>query len=243
MDTQFQPSFIPKKPVVGSISGSRSSGGVLYYIGTLVFTVTLLASGAVFGYEFYLNGNIAKMESDLSAARAALQPTLIKDLSRANNRFISAEEILNNHVVISSFFNLLQRLTLQSIRFSAFAYDIKQEGVVITMKGEARSYANVALQSKIFSEDPAFTSVLFSDLDLNPKGNVVFTVKATIDPRTISYAAMINALYGQTQINNETPATPSNATTTQTTPVSQPVSTTTPRAATTTVSTSTTRQP
>lgn len=225
MDTQFQPSFIPKKPVTSATGGSRSSGSVFYYIGVLVFSCAVIASVGVWGYEYYLNSRISKMESDLASARAVLEPDLIKELSKANNRFLSAEEILKNHVTLSSFFDLLQKITLQSVRFSSFSYDIKPEGIIIVMKGEAKSYASVALQAKTFSEDPGFLSVLFSDLDLNEDGNVVFTVKATLNPEVISYAA---------QFEDVAPLPLD--------PVSVPVSTTTPVVATSspaTVATST----
>jgi hypothetical protein len=230
MDTPIQPSFIPKKPVVGQTPRSHTGGGLFYYIGSTIFTVAVVACVVLFAYQYYLNGQIAKMNLELTQAREALQPELIKALSRSSKRFASAEEILKQHVTVSAFFNVLQKLTLQTVRFSSFAYDMKPEGIVVTMKGEAKSYATVAQQAKIISEDPAFKSAQFSDLDLNTKGNVIFAMKAVINPATVSYAAGINSLLAPQ--NSQIPAQIEETapTATSSTAVSnQSTSTTTPK--------------
>jgi hypothetical protein len=214
MDTPLQPSFIPKKPIDGGPRSTRSSGGIFYFVGATIFTVAIIASLAVFGYEYYLGGRIAKMEADLTAARAALQPELIKELSRSNKRFLAADEILKTHVTVSAFFNVLQKLTLQSVRFNTFAYDMKTEGIAVVMKGEAKSYAIVAQQAKVISEDPAFNSVQFSDLDLNTKGNVTFVMKATVNPKAVSYVVGMESMLSP-QANTVTPVNTPSASTTQ----------------------------
>ena len=216
MDTPLQPSFIPKKPVVGGPQSTRSSGGIFYFISTTVFTITVIASIAVFGYELYLNGRIFKMETELADAREALQPDLIKQLSRSNSRFLSAEEILKKHVTVSALFASIEKLTLQNVRFSSFGYDTKTDDIIVIMKGEATTYATVAQQAKVIAEDPAFKTSLFSDLDLNTKGNVVFTLKATINPKAVSYESNLNTTLNpsSTQILPSLPAASSTASTT-----------------------------
>lgn len=191
--TKFQTSFIPKKPVVGPQS-TRASGGIFYVLGSIIFTIAIIASIGVFGYQKFLEGKIAKMEIDLAQAREALDPELIKEISRTNNRFVYAEEIINKHQTTSSFFNVLEKLTLQSLRFSSIVYNTDVQGLLVTLKGEAKSYSVIALQSKIFSEDKNFVDPQFSDLDLNEQGNVVFTFKSHLNPDVVSYKSMIDSL-------------------------------------------------
>ncbi|OHA99817.1 MAG: hypothetical protein A3E93_01140 [Candidatus Zambryskibacteria bacterium RIFCSPHIGHO2_12_FULL_43_12b] len=194
MDTQIQSSFIPKKPVTGSSGSSASSsanGGVLQLIGTIVFVVALTGAVGVFGYEKFLEGRIAKMQTDLEMARQELQPDLIAELSRANSRFLSAEEILNKHKIVSELFNLLETQTLPNVRFTSFGYDDNELGLTFDIKGEAKSYATLAYQAKVLSENPYIINAQFSDFDLNEDGNVVFSLKANINPNLISYEEVL----------------------------------------------------
>lgn len=191
MDTRIQTSFIPKKPVDGSHS-TKSSGGLLYLLGTVVFVVALIASALVFGYQKYLEGQIAKMEADLAQARQNLEPELITELSRADKRFIAAEEIINNHQTISELFNILESLTLQNVGFSSFGYKNDPMGMNFQLEGEARSYATVAYQAKVFSEDPRLINPQFSELDLSDEGNVVFSVKSGVDAKAVSYTELLD---------------------------------------------------
>ncbi len=191
MDTRIQTSFIPKKPVDGGHS-TKASGGILYLLGTVVFVVALIASGLVFGYQKYLEGQIAKMEADLAQARQNLEPELIAELSRADKRFIAAEEIIKNHQTLSELFNILESLTLQNVAFSSFGYKNDSAGMNFLLEGEARSYATVAYQAKVFAEDPRFVNPQFSELDLGEGGNVLFSVKSGIDGKAISYTELLD---------------------------------------------------
>jgi hypothetical protein len=192
METKIPPSFIPQKSVLNDGPSSHPTS-LFYKVGVLVFVVAVLASIGVFGYKKVLEGRIASMEADLNTARASLQPDLIQELSRANARFQSAEKLLNNHITVSSFFNLLESLTLQAVSFNKFTYLMTDSGnVSVTMGGEARSYATVALQAQTFADDDNFDNPQFSDLDLNDDGEVVFTFKSGIKPQLISYSEVFS---------------------------------------------------
>lgn len=168
---------------------------VFYLVGIIIFIFAVIASISVFAYKKYLENSISKMQVELTNAREALQPNLIKELSRANARFLSAQSLLDSHVTLSRFFDLLQTLTLQSVRFNKFAYTMNDEGKVsVTLSGEARSYSALAVQSKVFSENPNFVDTIFSNLDLNESGNVVFSFKTQVNPRLISYSTYSNSL-------------------------------------------------
>jgi hypothetical protein len=186
MDTKPQSSFIPKKP---SEAGALSrSGGLFPFIANMLFVVALIASVAVFAYDKYLSAQIGKMDEALSAARTAIQPDLINQLVRSDKRVISATQLVESHVTISSFFELLQSITLQNLQFTSFSFGSGEGGTIaVSMKGEARTYATVALQAKIFNDNENFVNPQFSNLDLNDKGDVVFSFKSQINPKIISY--------------------------------------------------------
>jgi len=214
MDNKFQPSFIPKGPVVGnSLRDADMSGGITYILAEIIFGFTIIACIGLFGYEKLLQAQIQKMSGDLQAATETVQPELIRDLSRASSRFQSAKLIINNHVTVSRLFSLLESLTLQTVRFNDFSYSADQKGALtIMMSGEARSYASVALQSDIFLNDKSFISPQFSNLDLNQKGNVTFSFKSKIDPGVVSYIKGIEQDKAQGITPNSFPPTLEEAT-------------------------------
>jgi Tfp pilus assembly protein PilN len=99
---------------------------------------------------------------------------------------------LKEHVALSLLFKKLEGLTLETVRFNTFAFETKSEGIELRLKGEARSYSAVALQEKTMAADPMFSSVVFSDLDLNERGNVVFSMKAMVRPEAVAYENTVN---------------------------------------------------
>lgn len=211
MPPKIPTSFIPQKPA--PLGHNKVSGGLFYVLGVIIFVITLALSVGVFVYKKILVSKIGNMETELSTAKAALQPELIAELSRSNARFESAKSLIASHTLLSSFFNLLESLTLKSVRFTNFSYDISEaRKVSVSMRGSATSFSTVALQAKVFSEDSNFINPQFSNLDLDKDGNVTFTFKSDIDQKLVSYKTYIDSLV--------MPATPAPTDVSTTTPES-----------------------
>src|SRR3989344_44059 len=193
MDNQFQTSFIPKKPLVSIREPSSSSRISLFStIAVVIFIVFLASAAGVYLWKRYLLGEIKNMSASVTKARAALEPSLVNDLVRLNNRIEGSKALLKGHVALSPFFSLLETLTLQSLRFTSFGFSVNGEKVVVTMSGAARSFATIALQSDVFGRNNKYIhDPLFSDLNLDKSGNVIFKFTATIDPSLVSYEKSI----------------------------------------------------
>jgi hypothetical protein len=238
MDQKFQTSFIPKKPVLETVKFGGNTSGIFYILGEIVFIFAVIISVSTFAYQKFLESQIVKMQSSMGQAKENVQPDLIHELSRANLRFVSAKQVINNHTVVSQFFNLLESLTLQTLRFSDFSYSIDQSGQInVMMTGEARSYSTVALQSDIFSKNPGLKDPQFSNLDLNSNGNVIFTFKTKVNPVVVSYVKLLGTEPSTPQAGVVAPApqpAPNPAPLASTTVSSNPTSST---------STSTTKKP
>jgi hypothetical protein len=99
----------------------------------------------------------------------------------------SAREILDNHKAPSALFDLLEDTTLTSIQFKNLSYGMKEGRMSISMGGVASSFGSVALQSDIFGENKFIQESIFSNLNLDDKGNVVFDFSAFVDTRLLSY--------------------------------------------------------
>jgi len=136
----------------------------MYFIGTLIFTIAILASIGVFVYEKYLESRISRMEQDLAAARETLDPDLINTLSKENNRIKSAEILIDNHVTLTALFDVLEKITLQDVAYTSFnlrTTEADNQGIAINLGGVTRTYAALALQADIFANDPNFLTYNF----------------------------------------------------------------------------------
>ncbi len=192
MEPKFQSSFIPKGPLVSTTSESLSSrrhkeGGLFSFIAVIIFTISVVAAFGVFGYKFYLKYSIEKMGTALDEARLALQPEVIDELTRFDNRIISTKELVSKHRLVIPIFEFLEVSTPRTVRFSDFRYSVIAQGLEIQMKGEARGYAALALLADIFNKSESFKNPLFGDLSLNDRGEVIFSFTAVVDENLISY--------------------------------------------------------
>lgn len=161
----------------------------------LAFLGLLLSAGAVAGLFFYketlVAQNIAK-DKELAGIKNTFEPATIESLVDLSGRIETAKELLSKHVVFSKLLAVLEEKTLQSVRFSKFAYRVSPEGAIeITLFGEGKSYASVALQSDLLGTVPQFKDMLFSNLSLGATGTVTFDVTFKVDPALVTYEAKI----------------------------------------------------
>lgn len=182
-------SFIPKKSLTAPVRKARGSSIGVFFLFTLVIFIGAIALAVgVFLYQQFIIKSIEQKSASLARASAAFEPSIIQEISRLDIRINSAKEILSDHKAISSFFGLLEALTLESVRFENLEYRTDEGGKTnISMRGRARNFSSVALQSDIFGQNKFIQEPIFSDLNLDKKGGVVFSFSAFIDPRLISY--------------------------------------------------------
>ncbi|PIP56015.1 MAG: hypothetical protein CO183_01555 [Candidatus Zambryskibacteria bacterium CG_4_9_14_3_um_filter_42_9] len=200
MEPKFQSSFIPKGPAVTTapntpLKGRKSEGKSFFgYIALLIFSLSVIFAVGVFGYKYYLKYSIQRMGGNLENARATLQSDVIRELTRLDNRIISSKELIARHQIVSPLFEFLEIYTPQTVRFSDFNYSIADQGIQLSMKGEARGYAALAFQADIFDNSQYFENPVFSDLTLNEKGDVTFSFKAILDPDLVSYQRKVQQI-------------------------------------------------
>ena len=192
MEPKFQSSFIPKGPI-GSSSGVPAVGqkgknrSILSYVAVIIFVLSVFLAAGVFGYKYYLKYSIESMGTALEEARGHLEPETISELTRINVRLVSTKELVSRHRAVTSLFEFIEMSTPKTVRFNNFSFAATDSGILLTMSGEARGYSALALAADIFNKSEAFENPVFSDLRLNPKGDVIFAFKAMVDPNLISY--------------------------------------------------------
>lgn len=192
MEPKFQTSFIPKRPVVAS-SGSVPPPDItrevnpLSVIANVVFVVMLFVSGALFGYKILLNNQIAEAGTNLESARETFQLDKIQEMIDANARLTASNNLLEEHIAVSGLISLIEELTVQKVRISELSY--KKQGVLsdLSIKGEVSTYNALAVQSKVFSDNPSITNIRFFDFTPTETGSVTFSFTSKVSPEVVSY--------------------------------------------------------
>lgn len=190
MAEQFQTSFIPKKTFdVGPApkAATSSVSAIISFVAVILLVLSIVSAAGVFLYERFLLTSIKNKEETLERAKSAFEPELIRQLSRIDAKFTIGEELLDSHTAPSGLLDLLEDVTLETVRFTSFSYLSDSEGLHLTMQGEARSFASVALQSDELGRNRSLRDTAFSGLTLDERGNVQFTVSAIVDPTLVSY--------------------------------------------------------
>jgi uncharacterized membrane protein YjjP (DUF1212 family) len=210
METKFQTSFIPKKPLVSSsplAPVKRRSTNVFMLLGVLLFLVSLGGAGFVLLWEQVLITAQKNYESDLNKRKNQFNPQLIEDLRRANVKIDLSRDLLKNHLAVSQAFDIISKLTIQSVRFRSFEVNaptgISREGVKLVLRGEAANFSSIAFQSDVLGKSAEYgtnkiiKNPILSDLVLDAAGNVSFTLTTQLTPTDISYEKFLAGKYGE----------------------------------------------
>jgi hypothetical protein len=198
MEPKFQTSFIPKKAVTAIPMSTKRTGtrsfGLISIITVIMFLGSIALSVGAFLYLQFTKQAIAEKTEQLTRARAAFDISLIEDLKRLDTRMKAADEIMGKHTKLTSLFDLLEESTLKTVQFETFDYSVGADGkVTISMRGNAKSYSSVALQSDLFGKNKMLQEAMFSNLDLDQKGNVTFSFTAYVDPTLLSYSDTVGS--------------------------------------------------
>lgn len=149
--------------------------------------LSILASAGVFGYEYYLKGvKVAKAE-ELERAQKAVNIDTVEGYIRLKNRLSTATTLLDQHIELSEFFDVLEQRTLQNVRFNSLTIAVDDDrSAEIEMEGVARNFNALAAQSQEFATEKRIKRAIFSGIDVNENGTVSFSLNAIVDPRLIT---------------------------------------------------------
>ncbi len=215
METKFQTSFIPKKPLVAEASvHTHGSTSILMIIGTLLFIVSLVLAGLTFVGKTLLLKVQDQSKINLAENEKRFNLPLIEDLKKANLKIDLAGQLLKNHIAVSEALAIVGGLTVDRVRFSSFEFSSgvdtpasaaapssQTSGPVfkIKMKGIADTFNSVAWQSDVFGRSQKYgtnkvlKNPILSDLSVDASGSVNFNFAADIVPADISYEKVLAA--------------------------------------------------
>lgn len=190
-----QTSFIPKRTLDTQTRIERADTvNIFTVLSTLVFFIILLASGGIFFWKQTLQSQVAEVEAQLVKEKESFNEQGIVDLTRLDQRLTASAQLLDSRLYTSKIFKLLNDNTIKTVRFGKFTVDpllTDKSKLKVTVSGQAKDYASVALQSDIFSKlNDAVLEYEFSNLTLDQAGNVLFDMSAIINKQAVSFGAI-----------------------------------------------------
>ncbi len=209
MDTKFQTSFIPKKPLLSDQNViKRGSGGtsVFMFVAMIIFVASIAGVGFTFLWKQVLIKSQKSLVEELAKKEASFDVGLIERLKKANNKIDIGAQLLQRHAAVSEVFDIVSLLTIQGVRFTNFDFSASDAmnsqasggDLKIVMKGIANNFSSVAFQSTVFGQSESFgnrkplKNPVLSDLVLDPTGKVNFTFTAYVNMDDIKYEKTLN---------------------------------------------------
>ena len=196
METKFQTSFIPRKPLVpnSAAAPAASSGGgstsILVFIGVILLLLSVASAIGVFAWEKVEAKKIEKNKVALETNRKKFGSD-IEVLKKFNDRINLSKQLVDNHLAVSNIFSILADATVDKVRFTSFSLEIPEnplkDKIEVVMGGEATSFAGLAYQTDVFSENTQIEESSISDLATTDKGNIQFKFNAVIPFQEIVY--------------------------------------------------------
>ncbi len=197
MEKDIQSSFIPKQVLQSGPRSVNQPISLFLLLSLVVFIVALLFLGGAYGYRFILTNEIHRECSSVSgndlescgllASLAIRQESIGQDsilrFETLDKQLRLATQIIDRHQTLLPVLRFLETETLQSIKYASFS----QTGRDIDLKGVAKSYEGVALQSNELNDNQLVETFIFSDVNADQNGNVNFSLKMTLDPSLFSY--------------------------------------------------------
>ncbi len=173
--------------------GSRAKTPVslLFLAAVLVTSIAVVGSGLLFGYKYVTQQQITTKQNELVEKEKSFDYDAMNEVVRIDKKIKAVEGLIANHTAVSNLFSLLEENTLRNLRFTSFDFSyLAKDKIAVTMSGEATSFGVVAKQAEAFSlitGNNGFSDSIFSDLNVNERGNVVFSFLTSVNPLAVSY--------------------------------------------------------
>lgn len=184
--------FIPRKNVTDASVGSSNQVSTLGLVAIALFIVTAIGAGGIFGYTRLIDKQINERQEALNKAEQEIRSPAVQELKTEAARLEIVEERLNGHLMASVLFKKIGDITLKNIRWKNLRFDNKQGEVTISLDGESRTLASVALQADKLVSDPFFVNPQVSNVTIGKDNKSTFVFRAQIKSGELNFAAIEN---------------------------------------------------
>lgn len=163
--------------------------GALGFFAYFVFALAAFSAVAVFGYERFLAAKRTQTDQELQQAARTLDAQTVSAIVRLRDRLLSAETLLNEHIVLSQFFTALEATLPTNVRFTKIRITVEEDGrTVLSASGISQTFNALAATSDAFAQDGRIKSAIFSGINVLEDKGIVFSLTATLDPKLVAFS-------------------------------------------------------
>lgn len=202
METKFQTSFIPKKPITPTVVVTRSPISIFFLVSMVLFLGSLLAAGGVLLWQNQLDAKHESLKEELAKQKKQFDSNFLTLLKEKTGKISIAKSLLDNHLAASKIFDMVGSITIENVRYKSFTlkYDPKANSAInISLTGEAKNYETVAYQSDVISENKYLRNAYLTNPSLQTNGYVSFSLAGTVDPTLLKYTDLFAPAPATTQ--------------------------------------------
>lgn len=203
MEPKFNTTFIPKKSLQADVGGSVSGGkfvgrrevkGPGFYLGLMVFLVSIIASLGVFGYTKIVENSIAEKIVKLEQQKNAFDEETVALLTRADSHISNAKKILMSHIAATQLFALLETITLTRVQYTELEYEaLPGENALVTLSGISKNFQDVALQVEQYRIHEMMFDPIVQELKRLENKMISFTVDVASAQRLTSFSSALQS--------------------------------------------------
>lgn len=185
-----QANFIPKQGAGGSSTKKGSYNNLFFFISIGIFILAIFAWGGLLVYEYFLEEERRALETELSQKVAAnVDRGLVDELKEFDDKLVAAEILLNNHINPALLFGLIEQDTLTtSVRYSSFSYAVEEGELMVSLSGEAKSFASLGYQKTVLEQDERIISPEIGSFSINEEAGLIeFDLTYRVDRGVVSF--------------------------------------------------------
>lgn len=152
----------------------------LFLFSLLVLATTVfLYLGLDIGYKTFLNNQIQKKDQAITDLSQTISQEEQEQFLNFYSQLANLKVLLDNHVLTSRIFPLLESNTNKLVRYDFLDLDINKQKLIL--EGAAASYEVLAQQLEAFDNAPEITRVMISESQQD-KGIVRFRLSLFLKP-------------------------------------------------------------
>ena len=154
---------------------------------SLIFSVIFLTVAYVFliSLEGQAQANLENVEQQISEQKTA-DISSLESIIRAYKKEVDEfAPYLNNHVLTTKFFDLLEESTHPRIYFNQIS--LKSSSANVSLSGKSDSFLSLGQQLIIFDNNPVVKSASLSNISLSEEGSILFSLGLSLDPSLFKY--------------------------------------------------------
>ncbi|MBU1178793.1 hypothetical protein KKB69_00415 [Patescibacteria group bacterium] len=181
-------SFIPKTKYsqTDKIIYRGAGLGQILKISIFLFVLSSLFFLGTLVYKEVINRQLDDLSVSLERAKASFDSEAIKEMENLSSGISMVKNFIAYHPFPSRIFSFLEENTLSGVRFSRFDYSHDPVKEKVGLRGEAKNYAALAQQVKVFEKTKEIENFTFSNFVLTQGGNVSFDLEIIFNFSTLN---------------------------------------------------------